>query len=108
MPFSVIRRFRTLNIRVLLKRQDEICQLEEELAVLEKENISADDPAVDNGSFRCDRLFLFTFFWSSIGHCRHSVGLRFLLLLSTYHLCLINKLSSSCCILSELPTSLSE
>jgi len=54
--FFVMRRFGALNTRVILKLQDDIAKLENELSVLEKENSRVGGPAVNNGSFRHDRI----------------------------------------------------
>ncbi|KAI9867436.1 MAG: hypothetical protein M1813_008994 [Trichoglossum hirsutum] len=54
--FFVVRRFGALNTRVILKWQDDITRLEEELETLEKENSRVGGPAVNNGSFRHDAV----------------------------------------------------
>lgn len=48
----VLRRFKTLNSRVLLRMQDSISQLEEELAMIDAENSRSGIPPVSNGTFR--------------------------------------------------------
>jgi hypothetical protein len=53
--FFAIRRFGALNTRVILKWQDDICQLEEKLAKIDKENSQVDENLVNNGSFRKDK-----------------------------------------------------
>lgn len=50
--FFVVRRFSTLTARVILALQDQLSELEEELAILEKSLKRFDSPAVHNGSFR--------------------------------------------------------
>lgn len=51
--FFVARRFRSLNVRVALRMQDEISRLEEKLAQIEEESRQP-DKEVDNGTFRKD------------------------------------------------------
>jgi hypothetical protein len=51
--FFVARRFRSLNVRVALRMQDEISRLEEKLARIEEESRQP-DKGVDNGTFRKD------------------------------------------------------
>ncbi|KAH6626560.1 hypothetical protein B0J18DRAFT_143638 [Chaetomium sp. MPI-SDFR-AT-0129] len=51
--FFVVRRFRSLNVRVALRMQDEISRLEEKLAQIEEETRQP-DKEVDNGTFRKD------------------------------------------------------
>jgi len=53
--FFVIRRFGALNTRVILKWQDDIRQLEEELAKIDEENREVNEDLVNNGSFRRDK-----------------------------------------------------
>jgi hypothetical protein len=53
--FFAIRRFGALNTRVILKWQDDICQLEEKLAKIDEENSQVDENRVNNGSFRKDK-----------------------------------------------------
>lgn len=48
----VLRRFTALNTRVILKMQDEIAQLEEELTEIDDQNAQVHIPPVNNGSFR--------------------------------------------------------
>ena len=50
--FLVIRRFGTSNARVILALQDEVSQLEEQLASFEKVYSSKDYEDINNGSFR--------------------------------------------------------
>jgi hypothetical protein len=50
--FFVVRRFSTLTARVILALQDQLSELEEELAILENSLKRRDSPAVHNGSFR--------------------------------------------------------
>jgi len=50
--FFVIRRFGALNARVILALQDDISQLEEQLASLENLYSSKDYEDINNGSFR--------------------------------------------------------
>ncbi|KAF2179659.1 hypothetical protein K469DRAFT_716169 [Zopfia rhizophila CBS 207.26] len=52
--FFVLRRFGALNMRVILKLQDDILQLEEELESLDETNRISDDLNMNNGSFRYD------------------------------------------------------
>ncbi|KAJ5381591.1 uncharacterized protein N7496_004019 [Penicillium cataractarum] len=54
--FFVLRRFKVLNNRVLLRMQDSISQLEEELAAIDAKNSRLDIPPVNNGSFRNDQV----------------------------------------------------
>lgn len=54
--FFVVRRFGALNTRVILKWQDDITRLEEELETLEKENSRVGGQVVNNGSFRHDTV----------------------------------------------------
>lgn len=48
----VLRRFKALNTRVLLRMQDSISQLEEELIEIDAENSQMGSSPVNNGSFR--------------------------------------------------------
>ncbi|CAI7644902.1 unnamed protein product [Penicillium pancosmium] len=50
----ILRSFKTLNTRILLKMQDEICQLEEELDGIDKIYAQESMTPVNNGSFRHD------------------------------------------------------
>ena len=52
----VLRRFKALNTRVLLRMQDSISQLEEELTEIDMENSRVGIPPVNNGSFRHDMI----------------------------------------------------
>jgi hypothetical protein len=54
--FFVVRRFSALNSRVILKLQDDISILEEQLEELEADNRRSDGPAVNNGSFRHETI----------------------------------------------------
>lgn len=54
--FFVLRRFKVLNTRVLLRMQDSISQLEEELAAIDSENSQLGISPVNNGSFRHDTV----------------------------------------------------
>lgn len=51
----IVRRFKSLNVRLILKMQDEICKLEEDLKSCDKPQIEAVEP-VNNGSFRRDKV----------------------------------------------------
>lgn len=51
--FFLLRRFSTLNARVILELQDRISELEEELDVIENGYRSGNDD-INNGSFRYD------------------------------------------------------
>lgn len=50
--FFVIRRFGDLNTRVTLLLQDEISQLEQELADLDDSQVKKEGPDIHNGTFR--------------------------------------------------------
>jgi hypothetical protein len=53
--FFILRRFGTLNTRVLLAMQDEIVELEDRLNFMDEEYSRKDyTDAVDNGTFRDD------------------------------------------------------
>lgn len=52
----VLRRFKALNTRVLLRMQDSIVQLEEKLNALDIENSQLGCQPVNNGSFRHDMI----------------------------------------------------
>jgi len=53
--FLVLRRFDTLHCRILLKLQDELAQLEEELDLLDAHFSEKGTKDVDNGSLRRDQ-----------------------------------------------------
>jgi hypothetical protein len=50
----IVRRFKTLNARLILRMQDEICMLEADLTRCDKAQMEAVVP-IDNGSFRHDK-----------------------------------------------------
>jgi hypothetical protein len=53
--FFILRRFGTLNARVLLALQDEIVELEDQLNLLDEEASRKETPLnLDNGTFRDD------------------------------------------------------
>jgi len=53
--FFILRRFGTLNTRVLLAMQDEIVELEDQLNLLDEEASRKESPYnLDNGTFRDD------------------------------------------------------
>ncbi|KAG8531369.1 uncharacterized protein KY384_002998 [Bacidia gigantensis] len=52
--FFILRRFGTLTVRVLLRLQDQLVQLEERLAVIEHKLHRKEAPDVHNGTFRED------------------------------------------------------
>ena len=52
--FFILRRYGALNARILLRLQDQISQLEEQLNALEDHLRSKDGPRVHNGTFRQD------------------------------------------------------
>lgn len=54
--FFVLRRFKNLNTRVLLRMQDHIVQLERDLRKLDKEHSRVEAVDVNNGTFRYDTV----------------------------------------------------
>lgn len=54
--FLVIRRFDRLNVRILLRLQDEISALEERLEEVERICMGLDSPEIHNGTFRQDAI----------------------------------------------------
>ncbi|KAF7558154.1 hypothetical protein G7Z17_g52 [Cylindrodendrum hubeiense] len=54
--FFILRRFNTLNARVALALQDELCELEEELSELDTEFSKRCYDGVSNGTFREDQV----------------------------------------------------
>ena len=53
--FFHVRKFATLNARVILALQDEICVLEEKLQGLDRTYSSKETGIINNGSFRDDQ-----------------------------------------------------
>lgn len=51
----ILRRFKTLNARIILRMQDEICKLEADLKECDQAQMNAAAP-IDNGSFRHDKI----------------------------------------------------
>ena len=54
--FFILRKFGALSARVLLRLQDQLSQLEEELEAVEKMAREEDAPDVHNGSFRQETM----------------------------------------------------
>jgi len=52
--FFVLRRFKSLNTRVILYMQDDIAKVEAELRELDREHSLVGTEDIHNGSFRCD------------------------------------------------------
>lgn len=50
----ILRRFNSLNVRVILAQQDKLSELEQELAEIDKQNSHRDAPDVNNGTIRDD------------------------------------------------------
>lgn len=50
----ILRRFNTLNVRVILAQQDRLSKLEHELAEVDERNSKRDAPDVNNGTIRDD------------------------------------------------------
>ncbi|KAF9891652.1 hypothetical protein FE257_003664 [Aspergillus nanangensis] len=69
--FFVLRRFSTLNTRVMLKMQDEIVRLEE-LAEIDRTNAQLHHPPTNNGSFRNDVIPMS----QNIRNCEHALQLN--------------------------------